>query len=134
MKVIFYSTTYNVNKEKGVVTCIITAGLDPTSRQEMICARADLYRRLRFQAIGISKLHQDDKWDEVIGKRVAESKAKIQVYKIGRRKCLEFLKYVDIFGQDASDQMEKLKDFEKVELIHLDVLKKSEPELEETNE
>lgn len=61
----FGKVSYVVNKEKRAVACIM---------QVMICNRA-------FKFIGVSKCSPDDVFDETKGKRIAESRAKVKVYK-----------------------------------------------------
>lgn len=135
MKVVFNETKFIVNEEKNVVTCIITASLSPTSRQNKVgyflsypfvdstglCSR--------YVVTGVAKCHAEDKFDLKRGKMLAESRAKAKVYEEGLNRYKSLLRYVDIFGEDVQDQIEKLKKYHKKEKEHLVELKSEVDEI-----
>lgn len=81
---------YKVNPEKGVVICILECetGVDRTDVWSAVSYRwwkkrlpfVDFYGKFTVKAI--ARCNKDDKFDEVIGKRIAESRAKSKAYKV----------------------------------------------------
>lgn len=125
MKVRFIRTEFVVNEEKRTVACIITARVTLSNRQEKIFYN-DLYENSLtklFKVAGVSKCHENDEFDLVRGKRIAESRAKAKVYEEGKVRLAKVLNYLDIFGEDIQDQIEKLKKYQKKEKEHLIELK-----------
>ena len=64
--------SYVINEEKGVVVCIIMGYTDILDVRES------------FKVTGVSKCRPEDKFDVNVGKRLAESKAKISMFKLSR--------------------------------------------------
>lgn len=124
MKIQFFNTNYVINKEKGNVTCIMTACLSDYSGQSNVTSTYRLKKTFQFKAIGVAKLHKDDVWDETIGKRVAESKAKIAVYKMGKKICANYKKNINILANDVDHLTDNLNKFLQTEEKHLLKLKK----------
>lgn len=135
MKVLFRETKFNVNEEKKTVTCVIVASVELSNRQEKVSY--DKYygpEIAPFQTVGVAKCHEDDVFDLEKGRRLAESRAKAKVYEEGTSRLKKILMYVDIFGEDIQNQLEKLKGYHKKEKEHLIELKseiKEETEAEE---
>lgn len=81
---------YIIKPKDGMVICKITAcGCDSFPRLDLwdIGLANKLEQRFGISNIGkmqtftaIARLHKDDKWDEVTGKRIAESKCKRKIY------------------------------------------------------
>lgn len=61
----FKNIEYIVNTKKKVVVCII---------------KADILSIL-YKCVGIAKCSEEDTFDEIKGKRIAESRAKTRIYK-----------------------------------------------------
>lgn len=80
MKLKFGDTTYYVDKKKGVCVCVLEGYFDPIVRDRIVSS-AVLHKPSWFVAKGVAKLKDPDKWDETLGKRIAESKAKRNIYK-----------------------------------------------------
>lgn len=79
MKLRFEQPVYHVNKEKNTVVCTIEARFDNYELREL---DSDfLYSDNTFYARGITKCRYPDIFNEETGKRIAESKAKMQAYK-----------------------------------------------------
>ena len=82
--------TYIVKPEDGVVVCSIQAcGNMDNYHNLLICYSLIQKIRKRFHInyvnewqtfTVVARLHKDDKWDEVTGKRIAESKCKRKIY------------------------------------------------------
>lgn len=83
--------TYIINSEKGVVVCSIKVhgGIDCYHN---LLINNDLTRKIikKFHInwinqpqifTAVAKLHKEDTWDEIKGKRIAESKCKRRIYK-----------------------------------------------------
>lgn len=125
MKVQFNETKFVVNEEKKTVTCVINAQVTTTSGQDEVvyCEFSGNSLTKPYLSIGVAKCSDDDKFNEELGKRIAESRAKAKVYEEGMSRIKQILKYIDIFGTDAQDQIEKLKGYWAKEKDHLDELK-----------
>lgn len=74
------STKYVVNSEKGVVVCIINGYVKINNKS--------------FEVRGISRCHKDDKFDEVKGRRLAESRAKQKMFKFAKKTAEDFYKEI----------------------------------------
>ena len=80
---------YKVNSEKGIVICILecSTGVDHTDVWTTVShdwwkrklPLVDFYGRFTVKAI--ARCNGVDKFDEVIGKRIAESRAKTKAYR-----------------------------------------------------
>ena len=86
--------TYIIKPEDGVVVCSIQArGVDnhhnlfiSNSSIQKIRKRFHIYRINEWKTFKVVvRLHKDDKWNEVIGKRIAESKCKKKIYNFYKR-------------------------------------------------
>lgn len=126
MKVLFDETKFVVSKESGTVACIITAHIHPSSRQNSVIYlnfRDNKSLTNKFQVVGLAKCSKDDKFDEKVGRRIAESRAKSKTYEEGINRMKKMLFLVDVFGSDIKEQVNKLKKYRTKEKEHLDVLK-----------
>lgn len=81
--------TYIVKPEDGVIVCSIQACGNVDYRNLFISNDIIQKVRKRFHIhyidewktfTVVTRLHKDDKWDEVTGKRIAESKCKRKIY------------------------------------------------------
>lgn len=90
-------TKYFVNEEKRVVVCRLRFRLNDKCedlvhsqgyywylRHKGKCIFSGIVDGDQFDIISTSKCHIDDTWNEVEGKRIAESKAKQQLYKLAK--------------------------------------------------
>ena len=83
------NSEYKVNSEKGIVICILecATGVDRTDVWTTVSHNwwkrklplVDFYGR--FTVKGIARCNDVDTFDEVIGKRIAESRAKTKAYR-----------------------------------------------------
>lgn len=83
------NSEYKVNSEKGIVICILecSTGVDRTDVWTTVSHNwwkrklplVDFYGRFTVKAI--ARCNGVDKFDEVIGKRIAESRAKAKAYR-----------------------------------------------------
>lgn len=90
IKLEFSDAKYHVNKEKGTVVCVLTAGYSYDLFNYALANYGP--DRTYFEAVGVAKCNPEDKFDEKLGKRLAESKAKRNAYK----------KYVNILNNILS--------------------------------
>jgi hypothetical protein len=84
------NSEYKVNSEKGIVICILecSTGVDRTDVWTTVSYNwwkrklplVDFYGKFTVKAI--ARCNGVDKFDEVIGKRIAESRAKAKAYRI----------------------------------------------------
>jgi len=82
---------YIIKPEDGVVICSITAQGDTDCYKhlrDVIVDNPKLRKKYGLNWIdstkvftAVAKLHKEDKWDEIKGKRIAESKCKKNIYK-----------------------------------------------------
>ena len=86
------SPEYIVNREKGVIICKMVVELDYYPAM-----KSSTYRRLnkkfydwncRKTFTAVAKHHKSDVWNEVLGKRIDESKCKMKIYKYYSRVML----------------------------------------------
>lgn len=78
----FLNKKYIVNKEAGVVVCVITAKLNIINTELWWDSLIEnfLNKRGPYEFVGVAKCHKDDVFDEQKGKYIAESKAKYKLY------------------------------------------------------
>lgn len=99
----FDNVYYNIDGENRVVVCNIACDLNITRREDKVSIYTyDLFAKKfpfikneRFVAKGVARCNPQDTFDETIGKRIAESRAKKQAYSIATRVfnyCAEILK------------------------------------------
>lgn len=72
------STTFNVNKDKRTVVCMITAINDIPRRLEKYGLADEEYDDVEYEICtykGVAKCSLEDEWDEAYGKRLAEYRA-----------------------------------------------------------
>lgn len=84
---------YKVNSEKGIVICILecSTGVDQTDVWTTV--RHNWWKRKlplvdffgKFTVKAIARCNKDDEFDEVIGKRIAESRAKTKAYRTAHK-------------------------------------------------
>lgn len=124
MKVRFVETEYHVNKSKGVVVCSMKVVFDTRSGQKLIDVnKTNKYFKLtEYKVTGVAKKHKDDEWNETIGRRIAESKAKMKVYRKGIQICEELIRRTKVFEDEITSQMNNLDKFLKTETLHMDKL------------
>lgn len=79
MKLRFEQPVYYINKDKKTVVCTIEANFYSCELREL--SPDFLYSDNTFYAKGITKCKELDIFNEETGKRIAESKAKMQAYK-----------------------------------------------------
>ena len=97
MKLRFEQPVYYINKEKRTVVCTIEASFDSYDLREL--DPDFLYSNNTFYARGITKCKEPDVFNEEIGKRLAESKAKMQAYK-------KAFKFLDSFKKNLNKKFE----------------------------
>lgn len=115
MKVVFRKTKYRIDEKSKKVICTMSATIKLTNRQNNVqCWPVNT----NLKSVGIAKCHEEDMFDPEKGKRLAESRAKRKIYEKGKNELANILKYVDIFGEDVQNQLEKLKRYHKKEKEH----------------
>lgn len=95
---------FNIKKEHGVVICHITVRDMSFFKSHYLRLsyhlREILYKKYGYDVnkeknfVGVAKLHRNDTWDEITGKRIAESKCKRAIFAYYSRIDKEILKYV----------------------------------------
>ena len=100
---------YIIKPEDGVVICSITARGNNdcyTNFYDVFIDNPKLKDKYGINYIdsvkvftAVAKLHKGDKWDEIKGKRIAESKCKRNIYKFYLRL------YKDIYGEIVYEDM-----------------------------
>lgn len=119
-----YSITYNINREKKTTTCFITCAINTCTLPMSIrgCFSGTLTKAGNkildqdyslFKIIGTVRCHEDDTFDEKVGKRLAESKAKKILFDTTRRywsevyhtlhKCAREVHSIVIANQNAEN-------------------------------
>lgn len=85
----FENVYYSIDNEKKVVVCRIMCDLNISNNHSKIVFLEDYYKKKfpfirgeRFWAKGIARCNPKDTFDETIGKRIAESRAKKEAYSV----------------------------------------------------
>lgn len=81
-KLHFVDKKYVVNKEEGVVVCLMKVHRRIMDRNRWYDTYIDRFfdSSRDFTYVGVAKCHKDDTFDEQKGKYIAESKAKCKMY------------------------------------------------------
>ena len=125
MKLRFYQEpNYMINKEKGVVICILECGFDqsifnPLESYGFISTK-NIFPYWKVK--GIAKLHPDDVFNETIGRRIAESKAKQKAYKKGANILSSMVKNFDRASTELIYTIHFLSEKESFEVEHYNTL------------
>ena len=87
------------NEEKGVVVCKIESFIEYTSPE-------DLFNYKKVESTGKAVCGKDDKYDEVKGRQIAESRAKVELYRKIKEVIIElkhrfFNEEMDLTNQKA---------------------------------
>ena len=95
---------YIIKPEDGVVICSITANGNNDCYNLLYDVLIDNYKLKKKYGIdytnstkvftAVTKLHKEDTWDEIKGKRIAESKCKRKVYEFYLRLYTDLLKEI----------------------------------------
>lgn len=98
---------YIIKPKDGVVICSITANgsCDCYNNIYDVLVHNRIKKKYGLNWVNdtkvftaVAKLHKEDKWDEIKGKRIAESKCKRNIYKFYQRLYQEF--YNEIMNKD----------------------------------
>ena len=91
----FVSKTFNYNEDKQTIVCILKGTLNTYSfyNKYNIDIQSNWYKKKcpelnyagDFTVIGIATCSNSDTYNEEVGKRIAESRAKVQAYNIAKR-------------------------------------------------
>lgn len=123
MKVVFVGEPKFIVKESTkTVVCIMKVLVNAwkSSQNNVFGKESEL-----ITVKGFSKCHPEDKFDEVIGKRIAESRAKKEAYREGRNYLQKILDSTVIYEKDLKQSMIKLINFGKKEKSHIEELMNS---------
>lgn len=91
------NTRYKIDEDKKTVVCIIEwdAQVDKTTIPFWMFTEAHRAGDAGI-SVGISKCHPDDTFDIVVGKRIAESKAKAKMYKTVLKRWKKVFNYIKV--------------------------------------
>ena len=117
MKTIFIESKFVVNEENGVTTCIIKFNVILDSNESGLYVHDDNYRKLRV-AVGIAKCSKEDKFDEKLGKRIAESRAKQKVYQISKDITKDRIRRLQLMIKETESNLSRLTDYRNKEVKH----------------
>ena len=121
-KVHFVDKKYVVNKEEGVVVCLMKVQRHIIDRNRWYDTYIDRFFNSNrdFTYVGVAKCHKDDTFDEQKGKYIAESKAKCKMYsdvEIVLKRAFEELRgYTD----DVIAHINLYNAYKDRELAHID--------------
>ena len=113
---------FMVNKENGIVTCIAKVYcnrfpefigrsyeqyvINKLRKTGTITKKAYYMDEIYFTVTGQAFCDPSDKFDETVGKRIAETRARMEVYKIMR----EINSYISEYVKDLACKLEKAKE------------------------
>lgn len=72
-----------INKENKTIACKIRSHINIPLELRMLNVYSFYRNNGIFTSVGVAKLHEGDEWNEELGKRLAEAKAKRQAYAAG---------------------------------------------------
>lgn len=122
LKLAFKEPQYIINKKKNTVTCILNCIYAYNLYDHMPPQKNYNYRSKCFIACGVARCNSKDIFDEVIGKRIAESKAKTKAYFIYTKK-LQNIKKLLLKSQQVIDyNISVMSDFINREEKHYKLL------------
>ena len=103
------------NEEKGVVVCKIESGI--------ICPTlswGSMYKRV--EALGKAVCGKDDKYDEVRGRQIAESRAKVELYRKIKEVIIELKHQLFNEEMDLANQKARYERLIAKEKLHIEEL------------
>ena len=121
-KLHFVDKKYVVNKEEGVVVCIMKVQRRIMDRNRWYDTYIDRFfdSSRDFNYVGVAKCHKDDTFDEQKGKYIAESKSKCKMYSdaeiVLKRAFNELRGYTD----DVVAHINLYNAYKDRELAHID--------------
>lgn len=114
--------TFKVNKKKGIVTCIAKVYcnrfpefigrsceqyvIKRLRKTGIITQKAYYINEIYFTVIGQAFCDPSDKFDETVGKRIAETRARMEVYRIMK----EINSFIAEYITDLSAKLEEAKE------------------------
>lgn len=124
---------FKVNKEKNTVVCIMTCRINAPEDVNYAYMSGALDNKINkilktktvyspFVVIGTSKCHNEDTFDEVTGKRIAESRAKKDAYEKATLVWREVaIHYHNLWGQ-CTTLLNRCAIAKKIEKEHINKL------------
>lgn len=124
---------FKTNKEKNTVVCIMKCQINFPEDLEAPYLPNKVYHKLQkilgakyhylpFFVIGTSKCHSEDTFDEVIGKRIAESRAKKEAYEKATLVWREIGLYYHSLWAHCTKLYNACSSAKKIEKEHIDKL------------
>lgn len=121
LKLVFKDPQYIINKKKNTVTCILNCSYLYDLHDHIPQKHYEIYNR-NFIACGVARCNSKDTFNKVIGKRIAESKAKTKAYSIYIKK-LQKVKHLLFKSQQVIDyNISVMNDFINREEKHYKLL------------
>ena len=113
MKTVFKKISFVSMEKVGTVTCIIRARIVDNSSQRSIFMGKNIERDVTVSAT--ANCHPGDKYDESIGKKVAEAKARTRLYNRVAEIEEKYLKNLKIYLKEVEDEISLMKRCGKLE-------------------
>lgn len=104
------------NEKKGVVVCKIESFIEYTSPE-------DLFSYKRVKSIGKAICGKNDEYDEVKGRQIAESRAKVELYRKIKETIIEIKRQFLNEEMNLTDQQFRYERLITKELLHIEELK-----------
>lgn len=101
---------YFINEQEGVIVCVISGYTYLLGECE------------NFEVKGISRCHKDDKYNETHGCRLAESRAKLKMFKLAEKRANRIYKELSNLASEMSAIKSANIACQKVETEHLSTL------------
>lgn len=111
MKTVIKKISFYTVEETGTVTCIIKASVVSNSSQNFINIR-----KKDLIVYGTSRCHSEDNFDEEIGKRISEARAKHRLYIRSREIESGYLKKLRILEKELFNEISNLTEYSNSEL------------------
>ncbi len=127
---------FKVNKEKKTVVCIIECNTGIGRDNKLLGIALELDAKIRkvnnvkihpmgeFTVLGVAKCHNEDSFDEIKGKRIAESRAKKNAYNIAYHFWKNFSKALSNFKDKCDARADACDIAEMIERNHIEELLK----------
>lgn len=126
---------YIINKEKRTIVCILRCEVSPERLHNYeyiypllrgVNSKFPFMKGYQFTVVGKSKCHDSDEFDETLGKRIAESRAKIKMFKTGHMLWKRYWHALSLLVSGCIKKAVACRDEHRVECNHLKTLLKNE--------
>lgn len=123
---------YIVKKEEGMVICVLKCDMNLYAHPCFNVMTYNKHRKIlpnvttdgRFTVTAVTKCHKDDIFNEIKGKRIAESKAKVKAFNVASKVYNAYVKDLEGYAKILTENMGNCLIVMDEEIEHFNNLKK----------